>query len=48
MSKIDQIAFVGDINLYFREMYLNHAIKSKKRMKFLINDIPKIEKNFKH
>ena len=33
ISKIDEIAFVGDINLYFREMYLNHALKSKKRMK---------------
>ena len=44
ISKIDEIAFVGDINLYFREMYLNHALKSKKRMKFLIKDISKIEK----
>jgi carbamoyltransferase len=44
ISKIDEIAFVGDINLYFREMYLNHALKSKTRMKFLIKDISKIEK----
>ena len=44
LSQIDQIAFVGDIHLYFREMYLNHALKSKKRMQFLINDISKIEK----
>ncbi len=44
INQIDQIAFVGDINLYFREMYLNHALKSKKRMQFLINDISKIEK----
>lgn len=44
INQIDQIAFVGDIHLYFREMYLNHALKSKKRMQFLINDISKIEK----
>lgn len=49
INDIDEIAYVNDINLLIREMYLRPALEDDKRLDFLIKDLEKIDKiyNFK-
>ncbi len=49
INEIDEVAFVNDVNLFIREMYLKPALKDENRLKFFFNDIEKLTKiyNFK-
>ena len=49
INDIDEIAYVNDINLLIREMYLRPALNNDHRLDFLIKDLEKIDKiyNFK-
>jgi carbamoyltransferase len=44
INELNEISFVGETEPYFREMYLKPALKSKKRLDFLVSDIEKIGK----
>ena len=49
IDEIDEIAFVNDVNLFIREMYLKPALKNDDRLNFFFNDLEKLSKiyNFK-
>ena len=42
INQVDEIAFVNDLRIYIREIYLRPALQSNDRMDFLFNDIDRI------
>ena len=44
IDQVDEIAFVNDLNLYIREIYLKPALESDERLDFLFKDIERITK----
>ena len=46
INEIDEIAFVNDVNLFIREIYLKPALEDDNRLNFLFKDLEKINKIF--
>tara|TARA_B100001057_G_scaffold241450_1_gene241777 strand:- start:4060 stop:5772 length:1713 start_codon:yes stop_codon:yes gene_type:complete len=43
INQIQELAFVNDLKMMIRELYLKTALKNDDRLKFLLNDIHRIE-----
>ena len=46
IKDLDEIAFVNDLKSYIREIYLKPAIQDDKRLKFMFNDMERIQRAF--
>ena len=46
IKDLDEIAFVNDLKSYIREIYLKPAIQDDNRLKFMFNDMERIQRAF--